>query len=97
VLWNAKERTLVFQLAGLFMAHLTRFARERGCAVLESACAGTGSLQVVCFKVRGKTVVVLNNTRAWFREAQVNVVVNAKFIKCTVPKGAVHTYVLSAL
>ena len=97
VLWNAKERTLVFQLAGLFMAHLTRFARERGCEVLESACAGTGSLQVVCFKVRGKTVVVLNNTRAWFREAQVNVVVNAKFIKCTVPKGAVHTYVLSAL
>jgi glucosylceramidase len=97
VLYNEKEQSLTFQLAGIFMAHLTRFARERGCELLETACAGTGSLQVVCFRARRKTVVVLNNTRAWFRDAQVNVVVNAKFIKCTVPKGAVHTYVLSAL
>lgn len=93
VLFNKSKGELIVQLACTFLAHVFAFVPP-GARVVDSASAGRSAPQAVAFQVGKKLVVVVNNTKAWFSVAHFNLVVNGRFMRCSIAKGAVQTYII---
>lgn len=93
ILFNKEDPHLVVQLACLFLAHIAAFAPP-GSKVVDCVSAGRSAPQAVAFQVGKKLVVVVNNTKAWFSVAHFNLVVNGRFMRCSIAKGAVQTYII---